>query len=146
MPETKHFSLIKPTLETPFHIDFEWWKTHDNNWRVFLLNCLCSEHQKMFENQAESGMIDWIDPETAEVRLVDGLQSTLMSHCAKEPGFVTMNTAMVDAIFRVFLSNGNQPLNAEELAEKIGKSADTILRTIAGLTVYKGIRAVHQKE
>jgi hypothetical protein len=141
MTETKHFSLIKPTLETPFHIDFEWWKTHDNNWRVFLLACLCPEHQKLFENQAEGGMIDWVDPQTAEIRLVDGLQSTLMSHCAKEPGFVTSNTAMVDAIFRVFLSNGNQPLNAEELGEKIGKPAETILRTIAGLTVYKGIRA-----
>jgi hypothetical protein len=146
MPETKHFSLIKPTLETPFHIDFDWWKAHSNDWRVFLLNCLCAEHQKLFENQPEGGMIDWVDPQTAEVRLVDGLQSTLMSHCAKEPGFVTMNTAMVDAIFRVFLSNGNQPLNAEQLAEKIGKSANTILMTIAGVQVYKGIRAVHLKE
>jgi hypothetical protein len=144
MTETKHFSLIKPTLDTPFHIDFEWWKTHDNNWRVFLLNCLCPDHQKLFENQSEGGMIDWIDPESAEVRLVDGLQSTLMSHCAKEPGFVTTNTAMVDAIFRVFLSNGNQPLNAQDLSEKIGKPADTILRTIAGVQVYKGIRPFTQ--
>lgn len=146
MPETVHFSLIKPTLDTPFHIDFEWWKTHDNNWRVFLYSCLCPDHQKLFENQSEEGMIDWVDPETAEVRLVDGLQSTLMSHCVKEPGFVTANTAMVDAIFRVFLSNGNQPLNVQELSEKIGKSADTILRTIAGVQVYKGIRSVQASE
>ncbi len=143
MPETK-FSLIKPTLDTPFHIDFEWWKTHDNNWRVFLLNCLCPEHQKLFEMQSADVMIDWVDPETAEVKLVDGLQSTLMSHCVKEPGFVTANTAMVDAIFRVFLSNGNEPLSAQQLSEKIGKSANTILQTIAGGQVYRGIRAIHQ--
>jgi hypothetical protein len=146
MTEIKHFSLIKPTLDTPFHIDFDWWKGHDNNWRVFLFNCLCPEHQKMFENQTEGGMIDWIDPETAEIRQVDGLQSTLMSHCVKEPGFVTANTAMVDAIFRMFLTNGNQPLNSQELSEKIGKSAETILRTIAGVQVYKGIRPIHLKE
>ena len=143
MPELKpHFSLIKPTLETPFHIDFEWWKIHDSNWRIFLLSCLCAEHQKAFENQPESGMIDWVDPQTAEVHPVDGLQSILMTHCAKEPGFVTFNTAMIDAIFRVFLSNGNDPLTPEELSDRIGKPAETILRTISGLQIYKGIRPV----
>jgi hypothetical protein len=29
-------SLIKPNLNTPFHIDFSWWKENDNNWRIFL--------------------------------------------------------------------------------------------------------------
>jgi len=141
MPENKtHFSLIKPTLDTPYHIDFEWWKSHDNDWRIFLKNCLCPEHQAAFENQPESGMIDWIDPETAQISQVDGLQSTLMTHCAKLDGFVTTNTAMIDAIFRVFLSNGNLPLSPNELSEKIGKPAETILRTISGIQVYKGIR------
>lgn len=140
MSDPKPFSLIKPTLETPYHIDFDWYKEHDGNWRVFLLNCLCPEHQETYKDQSEDGMIDWIDPETAEVKRVDGLQSTLMSHCAKEPGFVTTNTAMVDAIFRVFLSNGNNPMTPIELSDKIGKPADTILKTISGLQVYKGIR------
>ncbi len=142
MPDLKTFSLIKPTLETPFHIDFDWWKQHDGNWRVFLLNCLCPEHQEVYKDQAQDGIIDWVDPETAEIRRVDGLQSTLMSHCAKEPGFVTTNTAMVDAIFRVFLSNGNTPMTVVQLSDKIGKPADTILKTISGLQVYKGIRPV----
>ncbi len=134
------FSLVKPTKSTPFHIDFEWWKDHDNNWRVFLFSCLCSEHQISFSNQPNNALIDWIDPETAEIRQVDGLQSTLMNHCAKQENFVTENTAMVDAIFRIFLANGNSPLNAEELSDKIGKPAETILRTLSGLTVYRGIR------
>ena len=141
MPDNKtHFSLIKPTLDTPYHIDFEWWKSHDNDWRIFLKNCLCPEHQAAFENQPESGMIDWIDPETAQISQVDGLQSTLMTHCAKLDGFLTTNTAMIDAIFRVFLSNGNLPLSPNEHSEKIGKPAETILRTISGIQVYKGIR------
>ena len=142
MPEIKHFSLIKPTLDTPYHIDFEWWKSHDNNYRVFLASCLCTEHQIAFQKQPEDGMIDWVDPETAEIRSVDGLQSTLMTHCAKEPGFVTLNTAMVDAIFRVFLSNGNSPMSPQELSDRISKPAETILRTISGIQVYKGIRQV----
>lgn len=134
------FSLVKPTKSTPFHIDFEWWKDHDNNWRVFLFSCLCQEHQEAFNNQSDDTMIDWVDPETAVIRQIDGLQSTLMTHCAKQDNFVTENTAMVDAIFRIFLANGNSPLNAEELSDRIGKPSETILRTLSGLTVYRGIR------
>jgi hypothetical protein len=48
----------------------------------------------------------------------------------------------VDSVFKVFIINGNQPLNAIELAERIGKPADTILRTIGTTRVYKGIRPV----
>ena len=27
--EDKRFSLVKPTVNTPFHIDFEWWRQND---------------------------------------------------------------------------------------------------------------------
>jgi hypothetical protein len=140
---SQSFSLVRPTLSTPFHVDFDWWKNHDNNWRIFLFSCLCPEHQEIFHDQSLSHNIDWVDPETAEIRMVDGLQVTLMDHCAKQPDFYTENTALVDAIFRVFLANGNNPMNAVELSDKIGKSADVILRTIGGMNVYKGIRPCH---
>lgn len=140
MTESKPLSFLKPTINTKYYIDFDWWKTHDSNWRIFLLGCLCADHQKMFEGNSANEMIDWVDPETAQITQVDGLQSVLMTHCVKEPGFVTANTAMVDAIFRVFLANGNAPLSPLELSDKIGKPAETILRTISGFQVYKGIR------
>ena len=143
MSDTKQFSFIKPTLQTLYHIDFEWWKSHDSNWHIFLFGCLCEEHQKLFDQRAENAMIDWINPETAEVTLVDGLQTVLMSHCAKLPNFVTPNTTMIDAIFRVFLANGNTPMTPPELSDRIGKPADTILRTLTGSQVYKGIRPYH---
>jgi hypothetical protein len=46
----------------------------------------------------------------------------------------------VEAVFRLLLVNGNQPMSAAELAKKLGKSADTILRTLGGQHVYRGIR------
>ena len=85
-------------------------------------------------------MIDWIDPITAEVKPVDGIQHTIMSHCARRPEFVTEQTAMVEAVFRLFLTNDNQPMTAEELGEKLGRPPQTILRTLSGPRVYKGIR------
>lgn len=143
MTANPSFSFVKPTVSTPLHIDFDWWRKHDNNWHVFLFSCLCAEHKSLFGNQPVEQMIDWVDPQTAEIKQVDGIQSILMAHCAKQPEFLTQNTAMIDAIFRVFISNGNTPLNSRELSDKIGKPAETILRTIAGLQVYKGIRPCH---
>ena len=140
MNEPRRFSLIKPSLDTPFHIDIDWWKQYDNNWRVFLHDCLCSEHQTLFENLEDAIWVDWIDPETAEIKRVDGLQHVLMTHCAKQVNFITANTTLVDAVFRVFLSNGNEPLSIREIADQIKRPAETILRTISGPQIYKGLR------
>ncbi len=142
MVETKKFSLVKPTIDTPFHIDFDWWKAHDGNWRIYLHSCLCPEHQAAFENIEESTYIDWVDPVTAEVQVVDGLQDTLMSHCARQEDFLTNHTTLVDAVFRALISRGNSPMSPAELSEQIGKPAETILRTIGGVQVYKGLRPI----
>ena len=143
MSEVKRFSLVNPTTKTPFHIDFNWWQQHDNNWRVHMLSCLCSDHQKALANSSETAWIDWVDPQTAEVQQVDGLQHLLMTHCAKQVGFITNQTLIVDAVFRIFLANGNKPLTPEELAELTHKSAITILRTFSNqFKIFKGIRPI----
>lgn len=143
MIATGKFSLVKPTTQTPFKIDFEWWKTHDHNWRVYLFSFLCAEHQAVFEKVEDQLWVDWIDPETAEVTQVDGLQHILMTHCAAQPDFVNSHTTLVDAVFRVLLSNGNTAISPADLSERIGKSATTILQTLSGPRVYQGIRPAH---
>ena len=140
MTEVKKISLIKPTLQTPFHIDFEWWRANDNNWHIALQSLLCLEHQEAYANLPEGQMIDWVDPETAEVRQLDGLQNTLINHCAKQAGFLDEHTALVDAVFRLLLANGNMPMSAEELGTQLNRPAGTIVRTIAGPRVYKGLK------
>ncbi len=140
MSEKKTFSLVKPTLDTPFYIDFDWWQENDRDWRVYLRSLMCEEHQALFAEWDDEKMLDWVDPETAEVKVVNGLQHTLMTHCALAPSFLEERTAMVEAVFRTFLINGNKPMSSVELAEKLGRPANTILRTIAGMRVYRGIR------
>ena len=140
MVESKRLSLVKPTLQTCYHIDFDWWRESDRNWRVYLRNYLCPQHQEAFAELDTAEKVDWVDPETAEVQRVDGLQHILISHCAKQPSFITQQTTLVDSIFRLFLSNGNTPLNPAELSEELGRDPRTILRTISGIRVYKGIR------
>lgn len=138
--ENRPFSLVKPTIHTHFHIDFEWWKEHDGNWRVFLMDYLCEEHRVMFENEVDSDMIDHIDPQTAEVHQIDGVQQKLMVHCSKQSGFVEENHSAVDNVFRIFLSKGNTPMSSEELGALTGKPADTILKLLSGARVFMGIR------
>jgi hypothetical protein len=142
--DSKRSSLVKPELTTPFKIDFEWWKNHDRDWRVYLRSFLCDEHREMYESLESGEMIDWVDPETGEVTQVDGLQHILITHCAKQENFLTSRTALVDSVFRVFLSNGNKPLTPEQLGDKLNRPASTILQTFSGFRVYKGIRPTNQ--
>lgn len=140
MVEIKQISLVKPTINTPFHIDFQWWSRHERDWHIFLRSYLCPEHKEMFRDITEEKFVDWIDPETAEVKRVDELQFTLITHCAKEPFFITYQTTLVDSVFRLFLSSGNVPMSAIEIGEQLGRDANTILRTLSGARVYRGIR------
>lgn len=140
MAEVKRFSLVKPTVDTPFHIDFAWWKKNERDWHVYLRSLLCAEHQEAFANTEEGQTIDWIDPITAEVKPVEGVQNALMTHCVKQPDFLTSQTALVEAVFRLFLTNGNSPMSSGELGARLNRPPETILRTLAGARVYKGIR------
>lgn len=140
MGEFKRFSLVKPILQTRFHIDFDWWSQNDRNWRIDLHSFLCPEHQDVFQDMRGDEPVDWVDPETAEVQQVDGLQHVLITHCAREPGFITERTSLVESVFRIFLANGNTPMTPIELAEHVGKPPEVILRTLSGPHVYKGLR------
>jgi hypothetical protein len=133
-------SLVKPTLRTPYHVDFDWWQKNENDWHVHLTGLLCQEHKEMFAGIKAGEQVDFVDPETAEVRLMDGLQHIILTHCARQDEFVTGQTALVEAVFRTFLANGNSPLTVQELAERLSRPANTILVTLSGARVYKGIR------
>jgi len=63
-----------------------------------------------------------------------------MTHCVKQPDFLTQQTALVEAVFRLFLSNGNVPMSSNNLGAKLNRPPETILRTLVGARVYKGIK------
>ncbi len=132
---------IKPTLNTKFHIDYSWWQREDRDLRTYLISHLLPEQRERFEQTKDEATIDWIDPKTAEVRRVDALQQALVE-AARDPQYISEHTTLVDAIFRVFVANDNEPLSPNELAERIHRSSGTILKTLAGAQVYKGIRPI----
>ena len=139
-------SLLKPSIRTPFKIDFDWWVQNDRDWHVYMRSLLCPEHQLSFSEVQEDTLIDWIDPLTAEVKEVDGIQNALMSHCALQPDFVNPQTAMVEAVFRVLLANGNQPMSPADLSQKLNRPAEIILRTLTGPRIYRGLRPLNDSK
>jgi hypothetical protein len=136
--------LVKPTLDTPFHIDYDWWKRKGLQINVELRAHLCQEHQAVFSDHFDTEEIDWVDKKTGEVTKVDGLQHVLQVHCSKQPDYINDDLSLVDAVFRVFLANGNEPLTSEQLSAITGRPAERILSTISGLRVYQGIRPVRK--
>ncbi|MGD2144238.1 MAG: hypothetical protein PVF54_07155 [Anaerolineae bacterium] len=135
--------LVKPTLDTAFHIDYGWWEKRGLDISVELRSHLCAQHKEAFGQEFDTEeKIDWVDERTGEVRRVNGLQHALRIHCSKQPDYINDDLPVVDAVFRAFLVGGNKPLAARELASITGRYAERILRTLTGQRVYKGIRPV----
>ena len=132
--------LVRPSLDTRFHIDFEWWERANQDWMVDLRSHLCPEHQVLFADLSNDAKVDHVDPETAEVVRVSGIQHVLITHCSLQPDFVTPHTSLINALLRTFLATGNTPQTPRELGQRIGRPPEMILRTLSGPRVYKGIR------
>jgi hypothetical protein len=131
----------RPSLDTKFQIDYDWWKAAGKDIRVAVRGQLCSDCQKRFSDHRNTEAVDWVDPETAEIVRADALLQCLRSECAKRPDYISHSTPLVTNVFRIFLRDGNQPLTPVELHQQIPwASAESLLRTLASGTVYMGIR------
>lgn len=136
----KPSAALKPTLDTRYHIDYSWWERNpEEELRTYILSHLPPEQRDQLAQVTESQVLDYIDPETGEVMQVDEI-GLAIQNAAKDPNFINQQTPVVDSIFRVFLSNGNQPLSSRELEARIGKPAATIFKMLSGGRVWKGIR------
>lgn len=135
----------RPSLDTKFHIDHDWWQSSGKDLRVAVRGQLCRDCQSRFPDHRNLEAVDWVDPETAEVTRTDALLQTLRSDCSQKPDFISSSNPIVTNVFRVFLLNGNQPLTPVELAKHLTwVSPDTILRTLASGQIYMGLRPAPQ--
>ena len=132
--------LVKPSLDTPFHIDYGWWERQGMNMSREFVAHLCAEHRVAYSGHQETEKIDWIDERTGEVTQVQGPQHVLRIHCSKQPDYIHDGLPLISAVLRVFLANGNAPLTCRDLATILGRPAERILRTLSGQRTYKGLR------
>jgi len=100
---------------------------------------LSPEQLEKLEDIDNTEVFDHVHPETGEVFQLDAL-GLAIQESAKHEDFISVHIGLIDSIFRAFLVNDNRPLNPVELSEIIGRDASTILKTIGGVRVYRGIR------
>lgn len=133
-------TLIRPTVETPFHIDWNWFARNDIDGEQVLRDQLTPDVRQEFEQGKEIEDVDWIDPDTGEVFRVDSLREAILSECQWKPNYITESTPLITAVFRALLANNNRPTTPVELAQRLGRSTpETILNVLSRGGVKYGI-------
>lgn len=137
-PQLKTPFLNRPTADTLFHIDYGWWEESKLDLKTYLYSRLALDQEMTLD--PEISEVDLIDPRTGEVRRVDGFQYMIQTYFSQLPDDFASNSSLVDAVFCVLLANGNQPMTARDIARRVQRSPDVIVRTFAGSRVYLGVR------
>ena len=132
-------SLIKPSTETKFYIDYSWWEHSRDDLQVYLLTHLSPEQQQALQRRDLHEVFDYVHPDTGEVFQLDALGLAIKESSLGED-FIGERIGLIDSVFRALLVNGNQPLSARELGEITRRDPATILKTIGGVRIYRGIR------
>jgi hypothetical protein len=132
----------RPTVNTKFMIDLTWWDRMDRDFYLYLRTSLCSSCRTETDEEDQLKQLDFVDPETAEVRRISVLWNQLITCCSQNAEFITPSTPLKEAIFRALLASGNTPLSPIDLQERIGKSdPETILRVLSSGPISYGIIA-----
>jgi hypothetical protein len=80
----------------------------------------------------------------------DALMAAIQTCCSRTPGFINDRLPILESVFRLFLSNGNQSLNLEELGKQLsilrgGDAYRTLPETLSRLLKsdrYYGLQEV----
>lgn len=143
--KNRKISWFRPTADTKFHIDYDWWEESGRDFRLYLRDQLCPECRERFDDHRNTEDVDWVDPESGEVHRTDALWECLRTRCANDPDYINEHLPISSACFRIFLANDNAALSPNELHQLLPwKSAHTILQTLGGRQVYLGLRPVRE--
>lgn len=137
-PNVKLGNVRRANADTEFFIDFEWWEESNLDLKTYLLTRLSLGEDSALDSEFDK--VDLVDPLTGEVRQVDGFQYLVQTYFHQMPDDFITQASLVDAAFSVLLANANKPMSAAEIARRIGRPVDVVVRTLGGSTIYQGIR------
>ena len=93
---------------TRWMIDLDWYQQNNRSFFALAQSCLCSKCTKQ------------LSAEGKEIS-ADGLISTIKDCCSQTPDFITGRLPILESVFRLFLANGNQPLDLDELGKQLSE-------------------------
>jgi hypothetical protein len=99
-------------------IDLDWLEQNNRSFLVLAQGCLCSRClERLGESREKISAADLI--------------SNIRDCCSQTPEFITDRLPVLESIFRLFLANGNQPLDLEELVKQLSEWRGDSRRTPA---------------
>ena len=119
-------------IKTCWVIALDWFQQNDRSISALIENCLCPKCAKQLSAEGKEN-----SPEA--------LMSAIQNCCSHAPGFVNERLPILESIFRLFLSNGNQPIALEELGQQLSQlrggdpyrtSPETLLRLLKSDRYY----------
>ncbi len=127
--------IITDQPEPCWFINLDGYQQNNRSFWALAQSCLCPKCRE----QLKAGEIS-----AAE------LVSTIKDCCSKTPDFITGRSPILESIFRLFLANGNQPLDLEGLGKQLRewRGGDTyrtsaeILSCLLSTDQYYGLRQV----
>ena len=117
-------------------IDLDWHQQSNRSFFALAQGCLCPKCQERLKR---------------EISAAD-LLATIKDCCSKTPNFITGQLPILESIFRLFLTNSNQPLDLEELGRQLSEwrggdtyrtSAEILSRLLAS-DQYYGLRQINK--
>jgi len=118
-------------------IDLGWLEQNNRSFFILAQGGLCSRCRERLEKGKEG---------TSATDLISNIRDC----CSKVPGFITDRLPVLESIFRLFLTNGNQPLGLEELGRQLTerrggtpqRTSVEVLSRLLGNERYYGLRQV----
>jgi len=95
-------------VKTCWFIDLEWYQQNSRSFIALAQRCLCPKCAKQLDAKGKN-------------MSVNALFSNIKDCCSHIPGFIAEQQPIMESTFRLFLANGNQPLNLEELSSQLSE-------------------------
>ncbi|MBI4320161.1 MAG: hypothetical protein HY675_16855 [Chloroflexi bacterium] len=127
MPEEVDELKEEQPEKPKFFIDRKWYDDHDRSFRAMAQARFCRSCQAKIGTETQE-RVPTINPQTG--RVVYELRNVpyganplpvIRNCCSKARGYITPDTPVLEAVFRVFLANGNQPTDLEGIREQLSE-------------------------
>lgn len=107
-----------------YFIDERWFTEQNKSFRTFAQVRMCPQCRRKLGTEVQE-RVPTVDPrgrvvyETRAIPFGSNPLSEIRKHCSKEPAYITAETPLLEALFRMFLANGNQPIDIEQIREQL---------------------------
>jgi len=117
-------------------IDLDWYQQNSRSFSRLAQGCLCPKCREQVKGDVPAA----------------DLLTIIKDCCSKTPDFLTGRLPISESIFRLFLANGNQSLNLEEIKSQLSdwrggytyRTSTEVLSRLLSNDRYYGLRPVPQ--